>query len=219
MTLRNLVSSIVLTLFALALVSFSPQTTLAQGESQSSQSTAKPKDDDTNLDTQLYLIVGTNQEVNEPKLPAALDPVIKQLRSSLPYKNYRLATTLINRVKSDGRLSLRWAGGPLVASAAATARTPGFNEFYVRLVRLVEDAEGHKLIRMEGFKFGARIPIETYSAVASTANSVPVINYENTGLDTDISMREGEPVVVGTLNVGPTGEAIIVAISAKRTPR
>ena len=188
---------------------------LAQGSSQ--QPVAK--EDDTNLDTQLYLIVGTNQDVPDGKLPAALDGVIKQLRASLPYHNYRLATTLINRVKSDGRLSLRWAGSPLVASAAATARTPSFNEFNVRTVRILDDAEGRKVIRMEGFKFGARIPVETYAVASSSTTSAPVINYENTGLDTDISMKEGEPVVVGTLNVGPTGEAIILVVSAKRTPR
>src|SRR5215813_13442301 len=186
---------------------------LAQGSNQQPAA----KEDDTNLDTQLYLIVGTNQDVTDGKLPAALDGVIKQLRGSLPYRNYRLATTLINRVKSDGRLSLRWAGSPLVASAAATARTPSFNEFTVRTVRVLDDAEGRKLIRMEGFKFGAHIPVEIY-AVASTT-SAPVINYENTGLDTDISMKEGEPVVVGTLNVGPSGEAIILVVSAKRAPR
>ena len=42
--------------------------------------------DDANLDTQLYLIVGTNQEVDDAKLPATLDPVVKQLRSTLPFK-------------------------------------------------------------------------------------------------------------------------------------
>ena len=45
------------------------------------------------------------------------------------------------------------------------------------------------------------------------------MNYENTGLATDISIREGEPVIVGTLNVGPSGDAIILVVSAKRTIR
>ena len=204
----------------LALFCLTANSRLVLAQSDSKPAVADKRDDDTNLDTQLYLIVGTNQEVGDAKLPPALDAVVKQLRASLPFKNYRLATTLINRVKSDGHLSLSWAGGPLVASAAATARTPGFNEFNVRLVRVLDDAEGHKIIRMEGFKFGARIPIETYNGVAAAGSApVPAINYENTGLNTDISMREGEPVVVGTLNVGPSGDAIILVVSAKRTQR
>jgi hypothetical protein len=48
---------------------------------------------------------------------------------------------------------------------------------------------------------------------------IPSFNYENTGISTDISMREGEPVIVGTLNAGPSGDAIILVVSAKRTSK
>lgn len=190
----------------------------AQGNNQSS--TSLTKEEEANLDTQLYLVVATNQDVGDTKLPAALETLIKELRSSLPFKNYRLAATLINRVKNDGRLSLSWVGGPLLASSAATSSTPSFNEFRVNSVKLSDDTEGRKVVRMDGFSFGARIPIQIATAIASTGTpSTPVVNYQNTGLNTDISMREGEPVVVGTLNVGPSGEAIILVVSAKRTPK
>ena len=43
--------------------------------------------DETNLDTQLYLIVGTNQEVDDSRLPASLDPVVRHLRATVPIKN------------------------------------------------------------------------------------------------------------------------------------
>ena len=72
---------------------------------------------------------------------------------------------------------------------------------------------------MEGFRFGARIPIQTGTAVASNGPAAPIINYENTGLNTDISMHEGEPVVVGTLNVGPSGDAIILVMTARRSSK
>jgi hypothetical protein len=177
------------------------------------------QEDETNLDTQLYLLVATNQDVDDAKLPAALDPVVKQLRSSLPFKNYRLAATLLNRVKNDGRLNLKWIGGPLVPSGAVSATTPSFNEFKVNNLKLVKDAANQQVVRMEGFGFGVRIPIITASTVASNGPMAPIINYESTGLNTDISMREGEPVVVGTLNIGPSGDAIILVMSAKRTSK
>src|SRR5215216_7555610 len=89
-------------------------------------------DSETNLETQLYLIVGTNQDVDASKLPASVEPVVKQLRATLPFKNYRLAATLINRVKNEGRLDLSWIGGPLAsagspAEAANGTLTPTFN--------------------------------------------------------------------------------------------
>lgn len=191
----------------------------AVAQSTDQQSQRETKNAETNLDTQLYILIATNQEVDDMKLPTTLDPVLKQLRASLPFKNYRLAATLINRVKNDGRLNLQWVGGPLLATAAASATTPSFNEFKVNTVKLVTDGSGREMVRMEGFRFGARIPIQTGTAVASNGPAAPIINYENTGLNTDISMHEGEPVVVGTLNVGPSGDAIILVMTARRSSK
>jgi hypothetical protein len=191
---------------------------LVGGTVQAQTTQTQTKEDETNLDTQLFLIVGTNQEVVEAKIPATLEPVIKQLRLTLPFKNYRLAATLINRVKNDGRLNLSWIGGPLASNLAnSPVTTPSFSQFNVRQVKLVYDAKGTPTVQMAGFNFGARIPIQVSGAIAANGAVAPNFSYENTGLATDISMPEGEPVVVGTLNVGPSGDAIILVVSAKRT--
>src|SRR5689334_11944056 len=141
MTKRNFLSLFLLSLFLLC-GSLNVQAQTTQTET---------KDDETNLDTQLYLIVGTNQDVVESKLPPLLDPVVKQLRTTLPFKNYRLAATLINRVKNEGRLDLSWIGGPM-ASAAGTAptNTPSFSQFKVRQVKLARNSEGQQVVQMQG---------------------------------------------------------------------
>ncbi len=105
----------------------------------------------------------------------------------------------------------------MLPAAAASSTNPSFNEFKVFQVKLATNAAGQSIVKMEGFSFGARIPIQTGTAIASNAPAAPIINYENTGVNTDISMREGEPVVVGTLNAGPSGDAIILVMSANRT--
>jgi hypothetical protein len=208
-------------LAALAAVLLAALFIVSSSSSVSAQSTAQQtdvKEDETNLDTQLYLIVATNQPVTDDKLPPSLDGVVKQLRSALPFKNYRLAATLINRVKNEGRLDLSWIGGPLAATAGSSSPvTPSFSQFKVRIVKLARNSAGESVVQMVGFNFGARIPIQT-GPVAATGG-FPTTNYEPTGLATDISIREGEPVIVGTLNVGPSGDAIILVVSAKRTSR
>jgi hypothetical protein len=176
--------------------------------------------DEINLDTQLFLLVGSNQDVGDSKVPASLDGVLRQLRATLPFKNYRLAATLINRVKNEGRLDLSWIGGPLAATAGPTpAQTPSFSNFNVGLVKLLPASDGQQMVQMQRFNFGARIPIQVSGAIAANGNVSPNFNYERTGVSTDISMREGEPVIVGTLNVGPSGDAIILVVSAKRTQK
>ncbi len=191
-----------------------------QAQTPSTAQTETKIEDETNLDTQLYLIVGTNQEIPDAKLPASLDGVVKQLRATLPFKSYRLAATLINRVKNEGRLDLSWIGGPLASNLGiAPITTPSFSTFKVRQVRLVRGREGEQMVQMAGFSFGARIPIQVSGAIAANGAVAPSFNYESTGLATDISMREAEPVIVGTLNVGPSGDAIILVVSAKRTQK
>lgn len=211
MNLRKSVTSVLFVILFVCMFVGGSQMVLAQSPA------AEQQDDETNLDTQLYLLVATNQEVDDAKLPAALEPVVKQLRATLPFKNYRLAATLLNRVKNNSRLNLKWIGGPLVPSGAVSASTPSFNEFKVNNVKLIKDVGSQRIVRMEGFGFGVRIPIITTSTVASNGPMAPIINYESTGLNTDISMREGEPVVVGTLNIGPSGDAIILVMSARST--
>jgi hypothetical protein len=217
MSLRKGLTTILFTILFLGLAYIQP--VLAQSSVGTEAVSQSDKDDEINLDTQLYLLVASNQDVDDVKMPAVLEPLLKELRSSLPFKNYKLAATLINRVKVNGRLNLKWVGGPLGMSGGGTLN-PSFNEFRINTVKLVTDPSGQPVVTMEGFNFGARIPIQTGTALASNSPATaPIINYEPTGLTTDISMSLGKPVVVGTLHVGPSGDAIILVMTAKRAQR
>jgi hypothetical protein len=224
MNLRRTLATLLFTTLFVGLVAVGhqvkAQTVQAAPTASFTQTETAKQDDETNLDTQLFILIATNQDVGDPKLPTTLDSVVRQLRASLPFKNYRLAVTLINRVKNEGRLNLKWVGDPLFNSASTSSGgtlTPSFNDFSVNSVKLVRDGAGRDFIRMDQFRFGARVPIQTAQTVASTGNSFPVINYEPTGISTDISFREGEPTIVGTLSVGPSGDAIILVMTARRT--
>ncbi len=205
----------------LFLVLISGGQVLAQTSPTTQQSIQVDKNDETNLETQLYLLVATNQGSDDAKLPASLDLVIRQLHASLPFNNYRLAGTLINRVKNEGRLSLRWQ---LTASVVATSATltPTFNDFRLNGVKLMQGAAGQQLVRVDGFSFGTRVPIQTgMQGTPGTLNAqvTPTINYESAGLNTDFSMREGEAVIVGTLNMGTSGDATILVMSVRRSSK
>jgi hypothetical protein len=187
------------------------------------QSSARPaRDDDTNVDTQLYVILATNRDVDVGKIPAVLDPAIKRLRELLPFEHYSLAGTFLNRVKNNGRLDVSEVGRPFLvgASTAAGINNPSFNQFFA-IVHLATDSNGNDIVRMNEFKFGSRVPVvinQIQTTNASMGNApIAQVQYEQVGLHTDISMREGTPVIAGTLHVGPQGDAIVVIVSARRT--
>ena len=170
MKIQRVLSALVVVLLAALSIVSTSSTVLAQPAPQQTD----VKDDETNLDTQLYLIVATNQSVNDEKLPTALDGVVKQLRSTLPFKNYRLAATLINRVKNEGRLDLSWIGGPLASAAGSSSpATPSFSQFKVRMVKLTKNSAGDPVVQMLGFNLRC-IPIQV-GAVAVNGG-VPATN-------------------------------------------
>jgi hypothetical protein len=206
-------------LVCVAVAGAAAQSAFAQEPSQSTRP-AVERDDDVNLDTQLFLIFATNREVEDGKMPLALEPAMKRLRETLTFKHYNVAAAFVNRVKNNGRLDVTWVGGPFLATANSATGNPSFNQF-TALVKLSSGEGGRPIVRLMELKFGSRVPIITAQATATSAStgasSFPVINYEQIGLRTDISMREGEPVVAGTLNVGPSGDAIVVVIAARRS--
>ena len=194
---RKLLSLILLTLF----IAFGVRGQTSQTEE---------KQEDTNLETQLYIILATNHDVSESRIPSSLDAIVKQARATLPFKNYQLATTLLNRVKNNGGLNLRWVSAPITSFNDAAQPVTKI-ALQLQQVTVQPNSEGQSIVRIS-FSFDAAIPISV-----SANRSPPVFFVENVTLGTVISMREGEPVIIGSLNVGPSGDTIILVLSAKRT--
>ncbi|HWP55973.1 MAG TPA: hypothetical protein VN476_17715, partial [Pyrinomonadaceae bacterium] len=163
---------------------------------QASNAPAQPtvQNDDANLEIQLYLILASNREVEDGKLPAALDPVVKRLRDSLPFKHYNLTGTFLNRVKNNGKLEISWVGGPFPIPGSPAQSNPSFSQF-TSMVRLASGERGQEIVRLTDFRFGTRVPIITGQVGLTNASTgaagFPVINYEPVGLRTDLTMPEG----------------------------
>ena len=201
-----------------ALIAFTAQASFAQDSNQPARA-AVQKDEEVNLDLQLYLILATDRDVEDAKLPASLDPVVKHLRESLNFKHYNLTATFLNRVKNNGILDVSWVGGPFAIHGSPAQTNPSFSQFTSQ-VRILP-VNGQDIVHLNGFRFGTRVPIVISQMVPTNAstNATPFanINYEPVGLRTDLSMREGSMIVAGTLNVGPSGDALVVIVSARRT--
>ena len=213
MSITSVRRTVLCALFCLIVTICSAQPGLAQ---DSTQPQSGARDDQTNLDLELYLIAGTSQP-REGKIPASLDSVVKQLRETLPFKNYSLETSLVNRMKNGGNLSVSWHVGPHPASSNSI-RPPTFNEFSMGQLKLVPDGSSGQKIQLLRFSFGSRLPIQTSTNIAASGNSsAPVYNYEHVGLKTDISVREGQPAIVGTLlSASSSGEALVLVVLVKR---
>ena len=204
---------------ALALLTvFAACLSAAAQDEGAGQQRARPRND-TNHEVQLHLLMTSSDRREGGDVPRSLDGVVRQLRASLPPSEYRLAATFINRVRDGGALDVRSVGSAPFAQGAASPLTPTFFQFSLGDVRLEEDAAGQGFVNIRNFRLGLKVPIQTAPAVSGAITGPPGIQYEDTGINTQLSVREGEPTLVGTLGTRVPNQLFILVITVKRAGR
>jgi hypothetical protein len=202
-------------LFACCFVIAAERIALAQ--EQGATTTAGAMREEVNYDVQLDLIIASNNVAEKGGVPESLSGLVKQLRASLPFTNYRLTTTFIHRVKDGGTLETMGVGSSLLATTIGPS-TPTFYNFNLSQVKMERDARGQAFIRIPKFRFNLRMPIITDTTLTSAGNaSTPVINYEAVGISTEMSIREGTPTLVGTLATSRPEELMLLFISMRQS--
>lgn len=194
-----------------------PGQALAQNSAPSvTAAPSSARGQEVNYDVQLHLLVASNENTEKGTLPQSDEAIVRQLRSSLSFTNYRLASTFLNRVKDGGSLEVKGIGSFATASVSATS--PTFYEYTLLQVKLDTDDASQPMIQIPKFRFGLRLPIQISSTRADGSNiATPVINYEPVGITTEMSIREGSPTVVGTMTTNRPDELFILVVSLKRT--
>lgn len=207
-------------LLALCLLGATATVNFVSAQSQDA-ATTKAEDkqrEQINHEVQLYLLVGTDTPGERSNVPPTLDGAVRQLKESLPFSSYKLATTFIARVRDGGSLELTGVGGFPVVPSSSNSSTPTFIQLSISHILLARGAVDQPFIQVERFRFGLKVPVQTGSVRGenSTANA-PIIQYQDTGISTELSVREGVPTVVGTLAASQPHEAYILVLSVKRT--
>lgn len=153
------------------------------------------------IEFHVHILVATNTATTAAgQYPPELVDVIKQLQSTLNYRNYSLMSSQV----------LRYGGGasPLTNKGVAELRlsrdTPGSNNpiFYDYRLENVAWDESVKQAQVGVFSFVMRIPL--------IAGSTQSLQYENIGFNTPVSLREGEKVVVGTTSMEDKGIVVVI---------
>ena len=145
---------------------------------------AAPKD----IELTVYMLVASEQAAAGAELPAELQPVASELKRIIAYKNFHLLDSILLRTQLGNRASTSGVVGP------QTNRWP--YDFTVSPVAVTEDPSGRQ-IRLDNLDLNVHLS-DTRTAT----------------IRTEITVREGQRVVVGKSNVG-IGEALILVVTAK----
>jgi type II secretory pathway component GspD/PulD (secretin) len=178
--------------------------------------TPQPARTQTSLEVQVSLIEA-KREGTSPNIeaPASIKPVLQELQNTLNFKSYRYITTFVNRTREGGDVN----NSGVADSFLQVAETKGKATFYnYRLngIHFVTGDGGVQLIDVRDFRFGASVPLVVGIAANTPSGPVNQFQYKDIGIQTPLTVKDGEIVVVGTTNAGSSDEALIIVVSIKK---
>ncbi|MCM3876987.1 MAG: hypothetical protein NEA02_11275 [Thermoanaerobaculia bacterium] len=131
-------------------------------------------------------------------LPEELREVVASLKTALAYRTYAPIAAAVDRVK-DGTRRFAWSGQTekIDASSNPTDRRPAMLRWNMSAIAVDRSTAGRTDVRIDGFEFEVSQP-----GTGTLAS-----------LRTDLSIHEGENVVVGTSTLRDRG--LILVLSAR----
>ncbi|WP_243295962.1 secretin N-terminal domain-containing protein [Geothrix mesophila] len=160
-----------------------------------------------NVELTLQILFASKAQAQGSGLPSNLDGVVKQLKDTLDYRSYTLGATVVQRVHPREQLMegirMQSAVDPSGMGASAGKDTPELSIDCSLPRGIVLENTGSEtfVFRIESFRL---------NLMENRSDGRPAV----AGMSTELSLKEGETVVVGTSVV--KGRGLIVVLSARR---
>ena len=155
------------------------------------------------VEFRVYFLVGSNDEAVPGRYPAELSDVVKQLQTSLGYKNFSLMGSQIVRSKEGrGENTNKGVADFKMASDTPANKSPVYYNYLMHAVSL-DGAPGQARVQVDEFIMDLKVPLWL---------GADKLVYETVGFRNPVSMREGERVVAGTTSIAD--KSVVVILSA-----
>ena len=150
-----------------------------------------------NIEITGYIVLATTQAADgSGSMPADLDPVLKQFRSLLNYKGFRVLDTVILRGRENSGMG---SSGFLAVPGAAGATA----DFRVQRPSVTDD-----VVHLKDLNLNVHIP-------TTRMNEKGIVINNEVRISTDADVKAGQKVAIGKASVDGNGGALILVVSAK----
>lgn len=153
------------------------------------------------FDVVLQTVVASNDSAGK-SVAQPLAAIIKKLRNDFAFSDYRLTSTLMQRVSNNGNFELKSLG----YEENQDKNFPVFLEWSLSGLQILADESGQETIQIQNFRFGQRVPIKGLNNLTT---------YEAVGLTNKFSLPKNTPTVVGTLAASKPGELIFLILTVR----
>ena len=144
------------------------------------------------VEVKLWVLLASGGEP-AGRLPEDLKDVVAALKSTLTYRNYTLAGTFVQRVR-DGARGVRGEGVTDMTTVEGKGPNRMQLEYQINALSVDASAQGPPSLKLDGF-------------------ALQLAGDGRAQVKTDVTLRDGERVVVGTSTVQDRG--LVVVVSAR----
>jgi len=157
----------------------------------------------TSYEVILQVITASNNPIDKSSVPQSLSGVIKKLKNTYSFSNFRLDSTYLQR--TSGSIEFKSVSNTLNQNQENF--TPIFSDWSLVGIKSFPDVQGKNSIQFQSFRFGHRVPIKTSNGV---------INYEQVGIVLQsFGLSENVPTVVGSLSTAKPDELMFLVLTVK----
>jgi hypothetical protein len=158
-----------------------------------------PQPAQPDIELRMNVLISSNVEGVANQYPSDLGDVVKQMQATLNYKNYSNLATVVQRVRAGSRNIGMNGTAEVSASLLGTAGALTANyDYRAHSMTLATDSSGGYVVQLTEIQFTFR-------------GNMPGIGQAD--IRTDLNLRNGEKVVVGTATLGNKG--LILVLSAR----
>jgi hypothetical protein len=184
------------------------------GISAANAQSSGPQPIDANYEVLLQVVLGSNDASRQSDLPANLSGVARQLKSNFSFSNYQLVNTYLGRVANTG--SLEYKSIANIFGQESELESPSFLDWRLGRIRNVPASQKTGAFDVEGFRFGARVPVKVTNYRDESGKPMLTINYEPVGLNLDkLNIGENLPTLIGTLSLPKTNGTAFLVLTIK----
>lgn len=152
---------------------------------------------DSQIQFRVFLVEGSPDPAAPGALPTEIAAAVDQMRKSFVYKGFRLLDTILLQARGSGEAGT-------TGMLPAQGDRPDIRTTYNLGFKQADVLEDAKTVIVRGLRFHLKLPI-----MAPNGN----FNYAESNLNTDLTVQEGQKLVVGKLSSEQTRNAIFLIIT------
>jgi len=153
-----------------------------------------------------YIVAASPKPGLKDGIPKEIESAVAQLGQVLSFKSFALVDSIVIRTREGGT-------GQTEGTLKLDGAKGGDYKLVLDAVRIVSKPDLPSIIRIDGIKFWATAPVFWETVEGGDKKSYKILSRAK--IETDVSMKEGQKVIVGKTSMEGVEGSLVLILTAK----